>query len=328
MTTTTPEMAELMRGMMRKPVGYKATGAHYTHSTIVGITGAKRSGKSLYMSMLLFRDMLHGRTVWSNMPVRTPDALLKLGYPMLQTKVIDWDSLYMLSEDYQEGTIGLDESIYYDDSRSSLSMRNKLLNTIMNQVGHRNLNVYYTVKLQGWMDKRLLFETDIEIKCQDMAMTPWGRDLDMIRGKNINLMFYDKSGAITGRPCGDKYPEPFNAGIWTWGDYFWTAYNTKEIIGIEELYTGVKVNMKQRVISNKSGIDDEYQKSMYTLAEEFRSTGADEVPCDTFWMVLKERFGIAEDSRQLGRLLTPLNIKRKERRGGNIYDIRNLVART
>jgi hypothetical protein len=301
----------------------------YTHSTVVAITGPKRSGKSLLLARLLGYDLIIGRTVWSTMPVHTPSFLIKKGCPRLTTEVINWDKLYLLDKDYEEGTIGIDESIYWDDSRTSLSMRNKLLNTVMNQVGHRNLNVYYTVKTQGWLDRRLQFETDIEIRCFDLAMTPWGRSNHVKRGTVIRLEFYDKSGAFTGKQYNDKYNfRPFKSLIWTRADRWWDAYNTKELVGLEEMFTGVKVDMRQRVISNKASYDSEVEDALYNLASEFLSRGCEEAQCDTYWTMARDQ-GIPGDPRQLGKYLKPLKIGRKQKADGNYYyTFKNMLKKT
>lgn len=303
----------------RNPLYHFTTDKHYTHSTIVAITGPKRSGKSLLLARLLVGDLCKQRKVWSTMDVTTPLFMRDKGYPVMHSDVIDWDAFYMLDEAYGEGTIGLDEGIYYDDSRASLSAKNKLLNTVMNQVGHRNLNVYYTLKTKGWVDKRLQFETDIEIRCFDLAMSPWGRRNHVGRGRVIRLEFYDMSGAFTGRPFDAKYHfRPFQTLVWKNADLWWTAYDTKKIVGLEDLYTGVKVDLKQRVISNKSKINAGIRDALQGLVESFRSRGEAEVSCDGFWTIA-ESMGIAGDRRQLGQHLRGLGVTRKQKGGGQTF---------
>jgi len=298
----------------------------YTSSTVVGITGPKRSGKSLLLAKLLWRDLIAGRKVWSNMTVKTPKFYLDKGFPMLETKPIDWDGLYLLSEEYQEGTIGLDESVYYDDSRASLSMRNRLMNTIMNQVGHRNLNVYYTVKAQGWLDRRLQFETDIEIQCQDMAKTRWGRQNHIIPGTLIHFKAFDKSGSVTGKvyDAKDRHSRPIKSWFWDGGRIYWTAYDTKEIIGLEEMYTGVKLDLKQRVISNKAQVDESTKQSLYDIVSKMREADT-RVDADTFWQAIAAT-GIEGDARQLGTYLRQLGVIRRQGTSGRYYDLTNLLA--
>lgn len=309
------------------PLNYLVDQHSYTSSCVVGITGFKRNGKSLLLSSLLTHDMLVlKRKVWSTMPVHTPACMLK-DYGMQHSLPIDWDSLYMLDKEYEYGTIGLDESIYWDDSRSSMTMRNRLMNIIMNQVGHRNLNVYYTVKTEGWLDRRLQFETDLRIKCEDLGRTPWGRSNHVTKGDVIRLEFFDLSCYLTNKAYNEKYNYlPFQTLIWHDAHKFWDAFDSKELVGIEEVFTNVKVDMKQRTISNKPAYDTELQGQLYNIANEFYSKGNSEIETETFRSIVS-RMGIELDPRQMGRYLVPLGITRKEKRGGNVYDLSKLVAR-
>lgn len=297
----------------------------YTHSTVVSITGAKRSGKSLLLSRMLNIDMIKERTVWSTIPVHTPSFLVKEGLPLLKSKDVDWDMLYMLSEEYVEGTLGFDEGTNVDDRRASGSVRNRLVNAAMNQVGHRNLNVYTTVKVKTWMDGRFNYEVDLEIRCRDIALLPWGRKNRVTRGTMIRLDFFDHSGAITGRPYNDKYNfRPFRTLIWKNADKWWDSYDTKKITSLEELYTKVRVDIREKVISNKEKINNEIQSTLFNIASEIKSRGNETVPCDAFWMVAED-YGIEGDSRSLGRHLKGLNIKRKQKTDGNIYDLSEMI---
>jgi hypothetical protein len=292
----------------------------YTSSCVVAITGLKRRGKSLLLSSMLWRDMaLYKRKVWSTMPVQTPSFFLKKGYPMVKSMPINFDTLYALDSEYENGTIGLDESIYYDDSRTSLSMKNRLMNAILNQVGHRNLNVYYTVKKNGWMDRRLQDETDIRIECLDLSKTDWGRKKDITPGAVIRLDFFDLSGYFSNHVYDPKYNyKPFTSVLWNDAQRFWDSYDTKAIVGLEDMMTGVKVDMKQRVLSNKGDVNEELRQSMHELARNVGKT-SERMPCDAFWNVV-ESMNIPGGARQLGQYLREIGVKHVQKRGGNEYD--------
>jgi hypothetical protein len=266
---------------------------------------------------------LYGRKCWSTMPVQTPSYFLKKGYPMVKSLAINWDSLYMLDGEYENGTIGLDESIYYDDSRSSLSMKNRLMNAIMNQVGHRNLNVYYTVKKNGWMDRRLQDETDIRVECLDLAKTDWGRKNSVTPGMVIRLDFYDLSGYFSNRVYDPKYNyKPFTSILWNDAKRYWDSYDTRAIVGLEDMMTGVKVDMKQRLLSNKDSVNDDTRQAIHDLARSIGDSG-DKMPCDSFWEVVKG-MNIPGGSRQLGQYLREIGVKHVQKRGGNLYDFSEL----
>lgn len=297
----------------------------YTFSTVVSITGHKRSGKSLLMARMLNIDMHGGRRVWSSMPVTTPPFLLKLGLKELKSEDIDWNMVMTLDDEYIEGTLGIDEGINVADKRNSATVKNKLVNAAMNQVGHRNLNVYTTVKRKNWMDGRFDEEVDLEIRCRDIALLPWGRQHHVTRGTMIRLDFFDHSGAVTGREFHPKYNyRPFRTLVWKNADKWWPSYDTKKVTSLEETFTRVRLDLVERVISNKKNQENEIQEMLFNIASELKSRGNETVPCDTFWNVAQE-FGVEGDSRNLGKYLKHLGIKRKEKRGGNIYELNELV---
>lgn len=295
----------------------------HTDSNVTILTGPKGSGKSLIMSRILFNYMhCAGKPVWSTMPVKTPDAYREQGVPLLETKTVDWDALYTLSEGYQDGVLGLDESVYFSDKRNSLTLKNRILNVAYNQIRHRSLSLVMTVKDLNWLDGRLRYEADYEVKCRDLALTPWGRRNDISRGTWIHLEVIDLSGAFGGQP-GKRIQKV----IYPHGDIYWTAYNDKEIVGLEELYTGLKLDFKQRIISNKASVNAEYEEVISSLVNEFVSKGSSEVPCDTFRMIAGKQ-GIDIDERQLGRYLSAMGITRRQKSGGSrVYDLKNFEKR-
>ncbi|MFA5389136.1 MAG: hypothetical protein WC312_05210 [Candidatus Omnitrophota bacterium] len=303
----------------------------YADSTVIGLVGPKRSCKSLLLAKLLYRDMCLGRKVWSTMDVHTPKFFLDKGFPDIHTKMIDWDAFFMMSEEYQDGTIGIDEASAFNSNRSPLTARNRVTNAFTNQVGHRSIDIIWTAKSAGWLDRQGLgFETDIEIDCQDMAKTTWGRLHHIKKGTFVYLEAWDRSGALTGKAADrrDKFARPFKC--WYWGkggpEIYHTAYNTRALLSVEDIFGGVKFDFMKRVISNKKAIYNEIRRSLHSLAREFQSRGSDEVPCDTFWATANHVYGIEGDSRSLGKYLHPLGIKRKAKRSGNVYLLDNLIS--
>lgn len=301
--------------------------SNYADSTVVGLTGPKRSGKSLIMAKLLFRDMCLGRKVWSNMTVRTPQFYLDKGYPMLETMPIDWDAFFMMSEEYQDGTIGIDEASYYNSNRSPLASRNRLTNAFTNQVGHRNLDVIWTGKSTGWLDRQGLgFETDIEVECQDLAKTMWGRRNRIQKGMLIAHTAWDRSGSLTGRSNDprNKNSMPFYRWFTTTAWHYWDAYETRGLISLEDMFGGVKLDLQKRIISNKQPIDEEFLESVYNLADQFReSSDTTLVSCDKI-RAAADIAGFGVSDKVLGQALKQLGVKHTQKRGGNCYDLSGL----
>lgn len=298
----------------------------YADSTVVGLVGPKRSGKSLIMARLAFEHMLAGRPVWSNIPIQTPSFFLDKGFPMLETMPVDWNAFFTMSEEYQDGLMCLDEASGVNSNRQWGSMRNRVMNAFTNQVGHRGLDILWTAKSASWLDRQGLgFETDIEIECMDLAKTTWGRINHVEKGTLIRMDAWDRSGALTGRAVDyrDKYARPFK--VWFVNNcwHYWDGYDTRGLQTIEELFTGVKLNLKQRVISNKpSPDDDSVIRDVYDLVNKLRQD-AKIIPCDTFRDVA-DSMGLGLNDKTLGQTLKRLGIKHVQKRGGNVYNLTDL----
>lgn len=302
----------------------KTTAKQYTDSTIMIITGPKRNGKSLLLARYLLVALLDGRRVWSNMKVHTPKSWVKRGYPKRETEPIDWSLLYALDKELVEGVIGIDEMTYIASNRESLSIKNRLFNSILRQVGHRNLDVYGTARKLSWCDNHVQAEADLEIKMSDLRFSPWGRQNHVLGGTVMRCEYYDLSGAMTGHPCAEsKQWRPFRR-LKFYGQKYWECYDTKEIVPLEQCFLGVKLDMKQLVIGNRQELHQETADNVSGLVNELVERGLTEINTDAFWEMAAS-VGVVGDSRSLGRLL-PAGVQRRERRGGNIYDFSNYIA--
>ncbi|MFC1984845.1 hypothetical protein ACFLUW_00405 [Chloroflexota bacterium] len=308
------------------PMGRK----DYADSVVVGLTGPKRSGKSLELAKLLFWGLCAGKKVWSNMPVQTPKFYLDKGFPMLKTMPIDWDAFYTMSEEYQDGLMGIDEAAGVNSNRGSLSSRNRVSNAFYNQVGHRNIDLAWTAKSSGWLDRQGLgFETDIEVVCQDMAKTTWGRKRHLKKGTNIRLEAWDRSGALTGKSADirDRWARPFKCWIDNTAWHYWDAYSTKALQSLEELFGGVKLDLTRRIISNKARVDDEMLQSVKDLATQLTANSDNLlVDCAKF-RAAADISGMRVSDKVLGQSLKQLGVEHVQRRGGNCYDLTGLFEK-
>ena len=227
----------------------------YARSVVMAVSGSRGSGKSLFLASKAVDELKRGKTVWSNMPVKlTKKMAAEAGIPQLETKPLDLDAFYALSEELQHGVVCIDETQNMSDSRSSLSLKNKIMNAIIAQVRKRSLNVYYTVQDINWVDMRLRFATDVEVKCFDLGYSPWGRTNRVEWGRIIRCCFKDMSGYMTGTPyfqSGHYYKRCLFKGY-----KFWDCYDTSKVTDLEEAFTSVKLDLKQRVISNKDEESD------------------------------------------------------------------------
>jgi len=292
----------------------------YTQSRVIQLVGPRGSGKSLCLAKLGAIDLMRGKPVWSNMPVELSKRTVKWyeGKQVLNTIPLDWDAFYSLSQDLVEGTVLIDEAQYFSDARSSLSLKNRLLNAIVAQVRKRSLNLYYTVKERDWVDKRLNYETDIVITCFDLAWMPKKKNKrKYAHGERIYTCHYDVSGAIRGRPGRllGRYVVP--------GRQWWNVYDTKSVIDLEEAFTSVKLDLQKRVITNKPRSSDIMQ-AIDDVASHLASKGTTRMPVQDFVSLFGTMTGYTYGAQHLGKFL-PETVRRGRERGGEyFYDFSRL----
>lgn len=302
----------------------------YRKCLIIGYVGPKGGGKSLSMAQTIVWKLLSGENVWSNMPVKLSDALINRktfvdgsDIKYKEASPLDWNLLYMLDDSIVEGTVAIDEMTYFADSRQSGSTKNRLINACIRQVRHRNLNVVYTALDMGMVDYRLRLETDLVIECEDMAYKPWGKENDVEGGITILQRYYDLSGSTTGyRTDYFNKKKQYKAMLFH-GRPYWECYDTREVISLEEAFTGVELDLQKRRISNRESFNDETAKVISDVLLELKSQGHDRVPNDVFWDMLRTH-GIEGDHRQLGRYI-PGDVRRGQGRDGSFYDLSNML---
>jgi hypothetical protein len=309
----------------------------FTHSTIVAVIGHKGAGKSLYLAYLLLRKMVEGITVWSNMKVKTSPLILARKYSpkgkyfkYCESLPLDWNLLYSLDDSLVEGVVGIDEAGYFAGARQSQDNRTRLINACLRQARHRNLDFYFTARGFMRLDSYLRDEADILIACEDLSYSPWGQFVNIRPGSVTNLKFFDLSGQETGYPVLDylygisnfqdkkiaKYA--YKEENWD-GVPYWNCYNSKEIISLEEAFTGVDIRMRRRRISNYDQ-EEETNKQREVVMDNIRAfvdAGNEKIATFAFWKKVKSD-GIKGDNAQLARLL-PEGVRRINR-NGYFYD--------
>lgn len=301
----------------------------YTSSIVGAYIGNAAGGKSLSLAATCVWQMLAGRKVWSNMKVKTSPAILSRkkfidgsDITYKETEALDWNLFYMLDDSMVNGTIAFDEIGYFADSRQSASTKNKLMNAVMRQVRHRNLNIFYTALDFGMVDYRLRYETSFVCTCEDMMFKPWGKENNVEGGICILQRYYDVSGRMTGKRQDyyDTRKTPYRVRRFR-GRPYWDCYDTREIISLEEAFTGVELDLQKRRISNRANDDGVQDKVMECLGE--LAINNDEVPGDMLWSYLRSK-GIEGVPATLGRYI-PKTVKRKYSKSeGQLYDLSKL----
>ena len=303
----------------------------YYQSYVIRYVGGRGSGKSMMLAYSGLTDLVLGRRVWSNMPIKVSKQWACYhGFPDMAGRTsepLDWDALYSLDAGLVQGTVLIDEAQYFSDSRASNSLKNRLLNAIVAQVRKRSLNLFYTVKQADWIDKRLGYETDVNCECSNLSYSEWGMKNKLPLGSTLNLKYYDLSGVITGKAVSKYNFMPYKECNFVAGRMVFDCYDTSLVVDLEEAFTNVKLDLKQRVISNKQNESD-IESSLREVATELRSRQGDTIGTVAFWDVVNT-LGIEGTGQRLGRYLHGLGITRKQKSGGAyFYDLSKLVVKT
>lgn len=301
-------------------------------SRIIGFVGQKGSGKSLSMTAFIVRLLAEREKVISNMPVKISDSVIarhvyspftKQKIQAAETIPLDWDLFYKLDESLMEGWLAIDEITYYDNARNSMESRNRVFNIAMRQVRHRRMSILYTARDFKWIDRNLRDETDVLILCRDLTYSKWGFDKRIPGGVCIEQKFYDISGVVTGSSIYQTGFIPFMKRNLD-GMEFWNCYDDSQLTSIEEAVTGVKLNLRKRVISNQDDDnEDDMRETIINGLHKFRDIKGERFNTDEFWEYMRDNHGIQGSNTTLGRMI-PKNISRKQTRSGYFYDVSSL----
>lgn len=308
----------------------------YTKAIIGAITGDKGAGKSLILARLIVRKLVAGETVWSNMKVETGKTILArrlspggVPFKFAKTEPLDWDLLYQLDESLAEGTVAIDEIGYFDGSRSSMDTRNRLINSCVRQVRHRNLDFWCTAKHFLRIDRYLREEVDVLVVCNDLAYSPWGRRLHLPGGCQVHALYFDLSGMITGK---STYPFIGKANtvdtrraykdVLIHGRPYHDCYDTREIVSLEEAFTGVSVRFKKRQYGNAHTDSDGLKEKILQGIGDFVKAGEYVVSGFGFWEHMKHKYDVEGSRNTLGKYMPPE--VRKIRNNGFFYGFERL----
>lgn len=250
----------------------------HAESIVVGITGPRGGGKTLLLTYFGAKQLVSGYPVWSNYKIE-----FRHNRKRYKAEPLNINALYTFSPEYQDGFILVDEMQYLADALRSSSNANKLMDSFIMQLRKRRLNFLYTAKFMEWVDRRIRYETDVEVSCLDASFTPWGRERGMEKGTTFYLAFKDLSGLMTGvsfYQSGISYPQTFK------GKPVHNKYDSNEIIDVIEAMRPVDNRLAKRTLSDQ-GIDpyedfaDRFPNFQSDIAAMF--SDRDRVPLSEVW---------------------------------------------
>lgn len=174
---------------------------------VIGLTGEGKTGTASVIGLI--DTILDGQPLWSNLNIRcefkvSDDIARKYGgyqggIASFESLPLDRRKLFRFDPEYHDGAILLDEiNIEYAEARRSTSNVNLWFNEVDQQRRHLNLDIFYTVIHEMWVDPRLREMTDIFIKCEDPALDEDGLKRKITLGKQVRWTIYPMTRILTG----------------------------------------------------------------------------------------------------------------------------------
>lgn len=175
------------------------------NNLVVGIEGLKGSGKTLLLTILLFREYLKGKKVYTNYKVFFPH------------EIIDVKKLVALDEQLTDCVIGISELQMICDARRHGNKQNILMSYFVLQSRHRGVNFYYDTQFDRQVDIRISENTDINIICENLHID----SDDDNKADVFRIIIKDKR----------FMPVKINQKTF-YGKPFWGLYDTNHIVDI------------------------------------------------------------------------------------------------
>ncbi len=223
-TTETRLIAHSLEDIVQHAVRAFFRRMHINRDWIIGLVGERGSGKSLSGANIAIRDFMMtvdpktGLTepCWSNMKIRMDvkiddETAQACGLPAggevsYASQLIDKQAFLALDERYQGGVFFFDEfNLEYGEARRSVANVNLLTDRAIQQLRKLQSGLIYTVINEMYVDVRIRENTDIFIKCSDVAFKPDNLRQSMPQGHVFEWMVYPMSQRVAG--IGNTYAD-------------------------------------------------------------------------------------------------------------------------
>jgi len=185
----------------------KRTANEKQNNLVVGIKGLKGSGKTLLMTIYLYKEYLSGKKIYTNYKVNFPH------------EIIDVKKMIELDIELKNSAIGIDEIHMICDARRSGRKQNILMSYFVLQSRHRSVNLYYTTQFDRQVDARIRENTDINMVCENIYIDSDGDGFnDLFRILTQDRRFRPiklRQKIIYGRPFFTMYDSDFIVDIFS-----------------------------------------------------------------------------------------------------------------
>lgn len=278
-------------------------------AVVIAFTGYRGNGKSLSMAHTIAQALAQGLKVWSNLPVKFElidwDGF-KYTSKICETLPLDLNALYQLSAELHDGAVAIDELQYFLDSRRSMTVNNRLINAVLNQIRKRKLDFYYTIKDLSWADKRDVFETDVEFKCHDAN---WFNQ-KVPPGITILQHVFDRTG-WSGQEIYNGQPVEVCKRKLTHAKRLWNIYNSYAVIDYLEAMNPVSI------VDSKT---NDLNNTLDNMIASFSSNGTTKISGEDILESLRTN-GLNVNDRQIGKMLKNKGLIKHRTREGTVYEL-------
>jgi len=212
---------------------------HLNRDWIIGLVGDRGSGKSLGGANIAIRDFaMNCEPLWSNMdiglgidvsqPLAEPFGLDR-GLVVYKSEHIEKQSFLALDGRYEGGCFFFDEfNLEYGESRRSSANVNLMTDRAIQQLRKLQSGLIYTVLNEMYVDTRIRENTDLFIRCSDVAFKPENLRQGMKQGIQFEWLLYPMTAKMFG--YGQTYADrgkPIGPIQITMG-YLWGTIDTYE----------------------------------------------------------------------------------------------------
>lgn len=293
-----------------------------TESWALAYTGFRGAGKTFSLAYIGAKGLANNQQVFCNFNIEfnlmMPDKTIR----HCQSHPLDQDALYRLDESLSNGIVLISEFQYFADSRRSMTLNNRLIDAIIAQVRKRQLFFAYDVKDMGWIDNRIRYETDVEVRCKDAYYTNWGHENGINeKGEVIFWQPQDLSGMWTGVDTEHRnyYDMPVHP-MYIRVKHLRGIYDTEEIIDYIDAMAGIEIHQPKRRI-NAGGEEAEalaMQQRQQMVGSILKAFNVKSVWLD---MDLWKHLGLEDQNtrRKYGAIMKSLGVTKKQDKHGYYY---------
>jgi len=293
---------------------------YFANSNIcIALIGPRGSGKSVGATHIGVVDgFLAGRKVISNMPIQ-----IKVKYKDVE-KVFNTENLDMITmldfndfdTNYQDCWILIDETnVSIADSQRTMANQSLFFSHVLQQMRHRKLDFIFTTQSEMFLPYRARFQTDIVIKCRDIAMEKSLNPSQSDLGRKSHWRLYDYSGIFPNSLIHSEDKKinelkPYARRI-AWNTPFWNCYSTELMQRWDKLKlktTGKKIPESNGMIAKLA----ELYKLPLDLTARAINFDDEKISSKEVWELINSN----GHSKKVGSMYKGLGVERIQSTGG------------